>query len=99
MKYILNNANTEFEMIIVDVRGYLSALDNDIVYNAPAAKVTGYTASTKTVTLSADETAANIATAFKNVLTAKRVDDSHVLLVSTKGDELTLTVTGGKVTA
>ena len=99
MKYILNTANTEFEMIIVDVRGYLSALDNDIVYNAPAAKVTGYTASTKTVTLSADETAANIATAFKNVLTAKRVDDSHVLLVSTKGDELTLTVTGGKVTA
>ena len=99
MKYILNNAGTEFEMIIVDVRGYLSALDNDIVYNAPAAKVTGYTASTKTVTLSADETAANIATAFKNVLTAKRVDDSHVLLVSTKGDELTLTVTGGKVTA
>ena len=54
MKYILNTANTEFEMIIVDVRGYLSALDNDIVYNAPAAKVTGYTASTKTVTLSAD---------------------------------------------
>ena len=99
MKYILNNAGTEFEMIIVDVRGYLSALDNDIVYNAPAAKVTGYTASTKTVTLSADETAANIATAFKNVLTAKRVDDSHVLLASTKGDELTLTVTGGKVTA
>ena len=99
MKYILNNAGTEFEMIIVDVRGYLSALDNDIVYNAPAAKVTGYTASTKTVTLSGDETAANIATAFKNVLTAKRVDDSHVLLVSTKGDELTLTVTGGKVTA
>ncbi len=99
MKYILNTANTEFEMIIVDVRGYLSALDNDIVYNAPAAKVTGYTAATKTVTLSADETAANIATAFKNVLTAKRVDDSHVLLVSTKGDELTLTVTGGKVTA
>ena len=99
MKYILNTAKTEFEMIIVDVRGYLSALDNDITYKGAAANVTDYTAATKTVTLSADETAANIATAFNNVLTAKRVDDSHVLLVSTKGDELTLKVTNGKVTA
>ena len=96
MKYILNNAGTEFEMIIVDVRGYLSALDNDI---AAKSGTTGYNAADKTLTISANTTATAIGALFDNVLTAKRVDDSHVLLVSTKGDELTLTVTGGKVTA
>ena len=96
MKYILNTANTEFEMIIVDVRGYLSALDNDI---AAKSGTTGYNAADKTLTISANTTATAIGALFDNVLTAKRVDDSHVLLVSTKGDELTLTVTGGKVTA
>ena len=96
MKYILNNAGTEFEMIIVDVRGYLSALDNDI---AAKSGTTGYNAADKTLTISANTTATAIGALFDNVLTAKRVDDSLVLLVSTKGDELTLTVTGGKVTA
>ena len=96
MKYILNTANTEFEMIIVDVRGYLSALDNDITAKSGT---TGYNAADKTLTISANTTATAIGALFDNVLTAKRVDDSHVLLVSTKGDELTITVTGGKVTA
>ena len=95
MKYILNNTSTEFEMIIVDVRGYLSALDKDIA----AKSGTNYDAAKKTLTIDSDTTAAAIGAMFDNVLTVKRVDNSHVLLVSTKGDELTLTVTGGKVTA
>ena len=96
MKYILNNAGTEFEMIIVDVRGYLSALDNDIAYTGNTT-VSAYNVATKTATITGSQSVADIAADFSNVLTAKKIDNTHVLLVSTKGDELTITVTGGTV--
>ena len=96
MKYILNTAKTEFEMIIVDVRGYLSALDNDIAYTGNTT-VSAYNAATKTATITGSQSVAAIAADFSNVLTAKKIDNTHVLLVSTKGDELTITVTGGTV--
>ena len=99
-KIVVNGNGDEIEMIVVDVRGYLKSMDKDIAVKAAYThNVTNYDAAHKTVTISANETAANIGDNFTNVLIASKIDDTHVVLISTKGDEMVVTVTGGTVTA
>ena len=99
-KIVVNGNGDEIEMIVVDVRGYLKSMDKDIAVKAAYThNVTNYDAANKTVTISANETAANIGDNFTNVLITSKIDDTHVVLISTKGDEMVVTVTGGTVTA
>ena len=96
-KIVVNGNGDEIEMIVVDVRGYLKSMDNDIAIKS--AHSSAYDATDKKVTVGSDTTATAVGNMFDNVLTASKIDNTHVLLISTKGDEMVVTVTGGTVTA
>ena len=85
-------------MIVVDVRGYLKDMDKDIALKGGATGVT-YTAATKTANVTSSMNVATFAGQFDNVLSYKFINGNSVVLISTKGDETTVTITGAPVTA
>ena len=97
-KIVVNGNGDEIEMIVVDVRGYLKDMDKDIALKGGATGVT-YTAATKTANVTSSMNVATFAGQFDNVLSYKFINGNSVVLISTKGDETTVTITGTPVTA
>ena len=104
-QFILNSAKTEFEMLVVDVRGYLAKYDSNsyAVTATPATYIAaaGFDAANKTITLKADANAAQIKAELTNALAVKVTKTStdckatagQVVIVDMIGNETTYTVT------
>ena len=102
MKYILNSTGTEFEMIVVDVRGYLAKYDSNSYSVAPKASTSYVSISGNTITLKQAANASNIMSDLNNALAVKVTKASancatvagQVVIVDLIGNETTYTVNG-----
>ncbi len=102
-QFILNSAKTEFEMIVVDVRGYLAKYDSNsyAVTATPATYIDGFNPVTKTITLKANADADDIKGELTHALAVKVTKTStdckatagQVVIVDLIGNETTYTVT------
>lgn len=101
-QFILNSAKTEFEMIVVDVRGYLAKYDSSSYAVTPKATTSYVTISGNTITLKQAANATQIMSDLNNALAVKvtkastdcSATNGQVVIVDLIGNETSYTVTG-----